>query len=153
MYVHTYIYTYIHTCIYTYVHTYMHTYIHTYIHTCAHTVPDTSYVFMQNCRVDFPQYTVQYIMGIFNSRPQGARRLLMDFRTADRMYRLRTCTSSLYVGVKTAMFIGSADKVRSPTLTRRCRAKCSGQTDVRRKQYCSRRGVLSGKGWLEWARK
>ena len=79
------------------------------------------------------KYRAVYIMRNVNSRPRSARRLPADVRAADRMYVLCTCTSSLYVGVKTAMFIGIADKVCSPTLTLRCRVKCSGQTDVSKK--------------------
>ena len=44
-----------------------------------------TYVFMRNCRVDFPQNTARGIMRIINSRPRNGRRLPADFRAADRI--------------------------------------------------------------------
>ena len=68
------------------------------------TVPVTGYfVFIRNCRVDFPHD----VMGIFNSRPWSSQRLPVDSRAADHMYVRITYlhTSSLNDSVSSHEFI------------------------------------------------
>ena len=58
-----------------------------------------TYIFMQNCRVDFPQNTVRY-NGDFPSWLWSARRLPVDFCAVICMYVLRTYVFPAYTFVK-----------------------------------------------------
>ena len=97
-------------------------------------------------------------MGIFNSRPQSAQRLPVDFCTADRMYiqsirYIRTFFQLIHRCEIRNVYLGSADKVRSPThCLKVCkpRRKLAGQLAA--KLFTAQEVSVERKPWtvLKW---